>query len=597
MTEQHAEGTAVRSRATGWWHSLRHLGIRQKLFWGYGLVLGIAIGGTVLGLVVSDHYQRQAKILRDDAVEEVALANQLQIALLHVVWHQMELLHAFDHDAGHFAESLSSVEKDLVQVSESWSELKSYYKESLISEPEKQLEIFKAMNEQYERSIRPYLAQAKQFAEIAGTQSEQLNDAVRQRLTDWINSPESRAVEGFLKLVEEFKVTADEELSHYEARLLLATTLRTQIIAGSIAISVLVAIVLAYFISRSITRPLIETKKVAYLVTENSNFDLQVPIASQDEVGQLGDSLNKLIAKVKQLLHEQKAATEEQLLQAEKMASLGRMLAGVAHEISNPVNFIYGNVVAADNYIQDLFTLLDTYQEQIPTPPKAVQDEIDAIELDFVAEDLPKLLQSVKLGAERTRQIVLSLRDFSRVDESEFHLVDLPACLESTLLILNNRIKKGVEIVRQYGDVPKPEGYTGLLYQVFMNLLSNALDALGEVDPATKPANWQPTIHITLDQPDPDHVQIQIIDNGPGIAMVNVDKIFEAFYTTKPRGVGTGLGLAISRQIVVEKHGGELQCQTEVGQGTTFSIRLPLHLQTVTVTEEQPVAVLSDRVT
>ncbi len=486
MTGQHSGPKATLGGSSGRWRPLRHLGIRQKLLWGYGLVLGIAIGGTVLGLVVSDFYQQRARTLRDDAVEEVALSNQLQIALLHVAWHQMELLHVLEHDARHFAESLGYFQEELTQVSEVWSNFKSSYEDIAAGESDEELQIFQAMDEQYERSIRAYLDQASLFAETATAQSDQLNDTVRQTLTNWINSPESRAVEGFLELLEEFKVTVDEELLQYETELILATTLRTQIIAGSITISILLAIILAYFISRSITKPLIETKKVAYLVTEHSNFDLQVSIASHDEIGQLGDSLNKLITKVKQLLHEQRAATEEQLIQAEKMASLGRMLAGVAHEISNPVNFIYGNLVAADNYIQDLFTLLDTYQEYIPNPPKAVQDEIETIELDFVTEDLPKLLQSIKIGAERTRQIVLSLRDFSRVDESESHLVDLPACLDSTLLILNNRIKKGVEIVRQYGDVPKPEGYTGLLYQVFMNLLSNALDALEEVAPATR---------------------------------------------------------------------------------------------------------------
>lgn len=592
MTEQHSGPTATQVGSSGRWQPLRHLGIRQKLLWGYGLVLGIAIGGTILGLVISDFYQQRARALRDDAVEEVALSNRLQIALLHVAWHQMELLHALEHDSGHFAESLGYFQEELAEVSEVWSEFKSSYEETAADEADAELQIFQAMDEQYERSIRAYLDQANQFAETAAAQSDQLNDTVRQQLTNWINSPESRAVEGFLELLEQFKGTVYEELAEYEAKLLLANTVRTQVITSSITVSIVLAIILAYFISRSITKPLIETTKIAYLVTENSDFDLQVPITSQDEIGQLGDSLNKLIIKVKQLLHEQRVTTEEQLIQAEKMASLGRMLAGVAHEISNPVNFIYGNLVAADNYIQDLFTLLDTYQEQIPNPPKAVQDEIEAIELDFVTEDLPKLLQSIKLGAERTRQIVLSLRDFSRVDESEFHLVDLPACLDSTLLILNNRIKKGVEIVRHYGDVPKPEGYTGLLYQVFMNLLSNALDALEEVDPATKPADWQPTIQINLNQPDTSHVQIQIIDNGTGIATEDVNKIFEAFYTTKPRGVGTGLGLAISHQIVTEKHGGELQCQTQLGQGTTFNIRLPLHLKPVMkVTEEASVVV------
>jgi len=588
MVDQHSVPEVPPAKSQRGWQPLRRLGIRQKILWGYGLILGIAVGGTVLGLVMSDFYQNRAQELRDDAIEEVALSNQLQITLLHIAWHQMELLHTLETDPEHFAESIAYFQTELAEVEEVWSTFKTSYEDIATDESDKELQVFQEMAEQYERSIQPYLEQANRLVQIATDQSEQLNNTVRQQLTDWIDSPESRAIEGFLDLLEEFEEIANEELAEYETELALATTLRTQIITGSIVLSILLAILLAYFISRSITKPLLKTTDVARTVTENSNFELQVPITAQDEVGQLGDSLNKLIVKVKQLLDEQKAATEEQLIQAEKMASLGRMLAGVAHEISNPVNFIYGNLVSADNYIKDLFRLLDTYQAQVPNPPIAVQEEIDAIELDFVAEDLPKLLQSIKVGAERTRQIVLSLRDFSRVDESEVHPVDLPACLDSTLLILNNPIKQGVNIVRNYREVPKPEGYAGLLYQVFMNLLSNALDALGDVDPATKPADWQPTIEISLTQPDNTQVEIQIVDNGPGIAAEHVDQIFQAFYTTKPRGVGTGLGLAISHQIVVEKHGGELQCQTQIGAGTTFNIRLPLRLQPPPMTAIQP---------
>jgi signal transduction histidine kinase len=202
---------------------------------------------------------------------------------------------------------------------------------------------------------------------------------------------------------------------------------------------------------------------------------------------------------------------------------------------------------------------------------QAVAEEID---LEFLAEDIPKLFQSMTIGAERTKEIVRSLKDFVRVDENKSQLLDIPFCLDSTLLILNNRLKNKISVIKNYGEIPQITGYTGLLYQVFMNLLSNAIDAIEEK--SAQNLEFSPAINITTERQENDWVLIKIIDNGSGIPPENQQKIFENFFTTKPRGVGTGLGLAITHEIVVKKHQGKITFHSDSNQGTEFTIFLPI---------------------
>ncbi len=273
--------------------------------------------------------------------------------------------------------------------------------------------------------------------------------------------------------------------------------------------------------------------------------------------------------------------TQSQLIQTEKMSSLGQLVAGVAHEINNPVNFIYGNIDHARDYINDLLQLIALYQQHYPDPKLIIADQIDEIDLPFLLDDLPKMLQSMRVGAERIREIVASLRTFSRMDESEMKAVDIHDGIESTLMILHNRLKSkphstGIEVIRDYGDLPKVECYAGQLNQVFMNILSNAIDALLD-----QPDDDQPsTITIQTRLHPADHqVTITIQDNGPGIPSQHLNRLFNPFFTTKEIGKGTGLGLSISYQIVTEKHGGTLQCESTVGTGTSFIISIPLQQQ------------------
>jgi two-component system NtrC family sensor kinase len=300
--------------------------------------------------------------------------------------------------------------------------------------------------------------------------------------------------------------------------------------------------------------------------------------------------------------------TQSRLIQAEKLSNLGQLVSGIAHEINNPVNFIYGNINHVSSYTQELLELLSLYRETVPQPAPALADALAQSDLEFIEIDLPKTLSSMKIGADRIRQIVLSLRNFSRVDEAEMKPVNIHDGIDSTLMILQHRLKPRsdrpcIQVVREYGDLPKVECYAGQLNQVFMNILSNAIDALEEVSETSKDHGsciekrialcTEPVIKIQTQVTQADSgvswAEITIADNGPGIPEAIQSQIFEAFYTTKPLGKGTGLGLSISHQIVTEKHQGTLSCESKSGQGTAFIIRIPLQ-QPVARVEPAPAA-------
>lgn len=276
--------------------------------------------------------------------------------------------------------------------------------------------------------------------------------------------------------------------------------------------------------------------------------------------------------------------TQTQLIQTEKMSSLGQLVAGVAHEINNPVNFIYGNLSHVSEYTEDLLSMLELYQQECPNPSQEIFRHAEEIDLEFTIEDLPKTLASMKIGVDRIRQIVMSLRNFSRLDEAEMKAVNIHEGIDSSLLILQHRLKvksdsPDIIIVKEYGDLPLVECYAGQLNQVFMNVLSNAIDALEHhQESAAEPHHSQITIrtHVGELKGNVKSVVIHIADNGTGIPEAVRARVFDPFFTTKPVGKGTGLGLSISYQIVVDKHNGVFKCDSQPGVGTEFWIEIPV---------------------
>jgi Signal transduction histidine kinase regulating C4-dicarboxylate transport system len=317
-----------------------------------------------------------------------------------------------------------------------------------------------------------------------------------------------------------------------------------------------------------------------------------IAIAQAELYEQSRTSAQNEQAKAEQLTHtlNELQKTQSQLIQTEKMLSLGRLVAGMAHEINNPINFIFGNLIYADEYSQNLLTLIQLYQQHYPYPQPEIVKYISTIELDFISQDLPKILESMQSGADRIRQLVLSLRNFARLDQADLKFVDIHEGIESTLLLLQHRLNidsdaPEIKIKRQYGNLPQVECYASLLNQVFMNILSNALDALtlkstGADQSLFNSEQTQPSLEIRTTLGDEitaaPKIVISIIDNGTGIPNALLPHIFDPFFTTKPVGQGTGLGLSISYQIIVEKHHGSLKCLSDWGIGTEFRMEIPL---------------------
>ncbi len=284
--------------------------------------------------------------------------------------------------------------------------------------------------------------------------------------------------------------------------------------------------------------------------------------------------------------------TQAQLIHTEKMASLGQFVAGIAHEINNPANFIQGNISHLKSYTSELLDLLNLYQAALPNPPQNIQDLAADIDLNFLVEDLAKILDSMRFGSERIKNIVNSLRNFSRLGEAKIKKVDLHEGLESSLMILQHRLepegsdRPKIQVIKNYQKIPQVECYAGEINQVFLNILTNAIDALTQTNPNVSLIDGNPscpssepiipTISISTELIHPDKVQITIADNGPGMTEKVRKQLFDPFFTTKPVGAGRGLGLSISYQTVVEGHQGQLYCHSKPGEGTTFKIILPL---------------------
>jgi signal transduction histidine kinase len=389
-----------------------------------------------------------------------------------------------------------------------------------------------------------------------------------------------------------------------------------------ITIEVIGATIILFIVTYLLVwRPIIKSLEELQIGTGEiaaGNLNYRLNIVTGDEVEKLAEAFNYMAIKITEFrhtllkndeltrinerlaleIHERKQtelalkeamkklkSTQAQLIQTEKMSSLGQLVAGIAHEINNPVNFISGNITHISEYTRDLLKLVELYNEEFPNSTDRIRNKTEEIDLEFMLEDLPQVINSMQIGSNRIREIVLSLRTFSRLDEADMKEVDIHQGIDSTLLILKNRLKAKpqhpeIHIVKDYGNLPLVQCYAGQLNQVFMNIISNAIDAIesyhGQQSLEEINNNLsQIKIHTAIT--DDNLVRIRIIDNGPGIPKNIKSKLFDPFFTTKPIGKGTGLGLSISYEIIVNKHSGNLQCRSEIGKGTEFLIDIPLY--------------------
>ncbi len=701
------------------------LGIRQKIVYGYSLAISLAILGGTTGIIFQQYnYTRAAEQVEKVRVRINSL-NNLQTAILQARSQQRELLlisndiEDLEQETPIFIQKLLEL-KELIKETQIFLNNSTPYFKDLGEDKEDLARHYTQLTSliiKYENILQIYYPELKtvlEGIEPSTVKTKKLPSA-QQALTKFINGKTTvrlnyltDELSKLINLYQEREAKAGDRL--YDE----AGDLGSLIIIISLLVSAAIAVILAVYTSKAIAQPIEAITKVAQQVTEESNFNLQAPVTTEDEVGKLTISLNQMIRRVatytqdiKQKQHqldnffnisfdmlciagfdgyfkfvnpafektlgytieellssqfidfvhpEDKAATiaeseklstgittsyhfqnryrckdgsykwlawtsvqssqekliyasarditptkvaeealreqttklsqtlqelqqtQSQLIQTEKMSSLGQMVAGIAHEINNPINFIYGNLEHTSEYLQDLLRLVHIYQQHPYSSPE-IEEVSEEIDLEFITEDVPKMLSSMKVGAKRIQQMVLSLRNFSRLDEAEVKDVNLHEGIDSTLLILSNKLKKEVKVIKQYGNLPLIECYPAQINQVFMNIISNAIDALLTDE---KKSNKQ--IIIKTIKTSDNKIQVRIRDNGSGIPSPIKDKIFDPFFTTKPVGQGTGLGLSICYQII-EKHGGKISVNSQIGEGTEFAIALPLKQ-----TSSQPVS-------
>lgn len=590
-----------------------HHSIAKKISLGYALALGTSVFGTSAGLLGGYFEARPARRQAQHKLEKKQLLNEFNNYFLKIQVHPQRLLAIAGESPIWVEYETNQFNTELRQIRRLLEEIEQLTKEAATPNPQ-----MLSWLGTYQESLQDY----ERFIQSLWSDLDRVNN--RQSALKTIDTALSREEASqlsteFKQLSEDFtrlQQTVDQLYNQSVIRLQRAEQLRLIIILSSMAMSIGIAIALAIATSRAIASPVEELTQVAQQVIKDNNFQLQASVETQDEVFLLAQAMNQLVSwagqytteleEARQTLEDRVAERTEalqqsehclrqqtedlqntlselqraqlQLVQSEKMSGLGQMVAGIAHEINNPVNFIHGNIQHAIAYFDDILRLLDLYQQHYPNPNLEIQAAANEIELPFLRKDLPKLIQSMKDGSLRIREIVTSLRTFSRLDEAPVKQVNIHSGLDSTLTILNNRLRPtlespGIQIVRNYGQLPPIECYAGQLNQVFMNILVNAIDALESCM-----LQGGAEITITTAVLDPEWIAITISDNGPGMTDAMRSRLFDPFYTTKPVGKGTGLGLSISYQIVTEAHSGALICESRLGQGAKFIIKLPVNL-------------------
>ena len=562
------------------------LSIQPKIMLGYLLSLGIAVGGCISGFYISNVQRQSAQRLLNEAQKELAVPVKIQEQLTTAILSQ-RLLPSLLHEPDIWMAHKQNFETAIVNAQQVWQILQASYAEPqpATEEPNGKLDAIESLFKKYAPLLEDYHRRVNNL--IAGVDPTQISDQelakIQADLLELNSNALLKAVNAFEGHLGALVEILSNEVVAAETALAEANRLRDWITLGSLITATLISVTLSFQISQTITQPLKQSAQIAQQVADEDNFELQAPVTSHDEVGQLTQTLNLLIQRVKVLLQEQET-TQTLLIHNEKMSVLGNLVAGVAHEINNPLGFVSGNITEMRHAFQDMASCLQCYRETFPEPGEDIEALLEASELDFLLEDTPKMLDSMKVGCDRIRSISTSLRTFSRADTEIKFKANVHEGLDSTLLILKYRLKGNnlrpeIEVIRNYGHLPEIDCFPGQLNQVFMNLLANAIDMFDEIAEQRSLDNLtinpqQITIRTQLIEPQ--RAEIYISDNGYGMSKEVRSKIFDHKFTTKGVGKGTGLGLAIAHQVVVEKHGGSLEVESELDQGTAFLIRLPI---------------------
>ena len=574
---------SISGKITQW---LSNLQVGQKIGLGYAIALSIAILGTSIGIIIGNSYQKEAEEAVEDALEEIQLLKNVKNHLSNTQLHHKRLIVFLDQPKL-FQQEVDSFQEGAAKFNQSWSQFKNYYEHEAAEESPEELEKVASLQENYDGAVSIYVQQTENI--LGKINSFQLNSeeiiTARQLLLDFYNSSTVLKILDFgndLEIaLDVFIIDEQEDVINSFAT---ASTLRIQVITLSMALSTVIAIILAMYTSRTITSPLRKLTQVAEKITQNSNFSQQVSLNTQDEFGVLGNAFNQLLERAKELLEAQKQrtielkqineklkATQNQMIAQEKLASLGSLTAGIAHEIRNPLNFVNNFAELSVDLTEELREELETQQDNLD--PEVAEELIDII------TDLSTNANKINHHGKRAEKIVSNMLLHSRSGKSNWELTNINSLLAEAINLAYHgmRAKDSSFNVTLDTDYDETIGKLNIVPQdinrVFLNVVGNACYAVH----AKKKANgddFVPLIKVRSRNLG-EKIEIRIRDNGDGMSSEVIDKVFNHFFTTKPTGEGTGLGLSLSYEIITQEHQGELRVESEFGMYAEFIMVLP----------------------